>query len=177
MAALKMLSDRQKDSEQQKLYQSLEEAVSLYDARFHTGNDMLDILLTEKSLYCMQHDISLTCTIDGTPLTDMESADLYSLLGNALNNAIESADRLSNGEKKVISLSIRDKGELLFFQIENYYEGEVEIRDGFPVTSKEDRENHGYGEKSIQNIAKHYGGDIMIQAENGIFALEIVIPT
>ena len=169
--------ERVSDEERLQRIRETRKAIDFYDAVVKTGNEALDTLLTEKSVYCANSNIRLSCMVNTARLQKIGLVDLYTLLGNALDNAIESADRLSNGEKKVISLSIRDKGELLFFQIENYYEGEVEIRDGFPVTSKEDRENHGYGVKSIRNIARRYGGDILIQTENGIFSLQIILPT
>ena len=176
MAALKMLSDRQKDSEQQKLYQSLEEAVSLYDARFHTGNDMLDILLTEKSLYCMQHDISLTCTIDGTPLTDMESADLYSLLGNALNNAIESAEKAPAPENRNISLSIRQQAGFCLIELDNYCDGAVAFRDGLPQTTKQHEAGwHGFGTQSMRYIAEKYQGNLLMRQEGNHFITNILV--
>ncbi|WP_442911407.1 ATP-binding protein [Lachnoclostridium sp. An169] len=99
------------------------------------------------------------------------------MLGNAIDNAIESVDRISDAEKKTISLSIKDQGKMLYVSVENYYEGEIVIRGGYPVTHKKDKENHGFGVKSIQLIARRYGGDIRVSTAHHIFLLQIILPT
>ena len=60
--------------------------------------------------------------------------------------------------------------------IDNYFDGELEFRNGFPVTSKDDKGYHGYGVKSMQMIAKKYGGDIRISVNNHTFSLQIMLP-
>lgn len=151
-------------------------AIDFYDAVVKTGNDALDTLLTEKSVYCQNRNIRLSCTVNTRHLERISVVDLYTLLGNAIDNAIESVDKLEDTDKKVISLTIRDQGQMLFFQIENYYDGKIRMDQGLPMTSKKDRWNHGFGTRSIQSIANRYGGSMMIQTENQIFSLEILIP-
>ena len=46
----------------------LEKAISIYDTRIETHNQLLDVLLTEKSLYCEQNGIQLSCMVDGEKL-------------------------------------------------------------------------------------------------------------
>lgn len=151
-------------------------AVDFYDAVVQTGNEALDTILTEKSVYCVNHGIRLSCTVNGNQLDRLHVVDLYTLLGNALDNAIESADRLKNPDQKVISLTVRDQGRMIYILLENYYCGELVMKNGYPVTNKEEKENHGYGVRSIRAIAQKYGGDIQISAQNQIFSLQILLP-
>ena len=102
--------------------------------------------------------------------------DLYTMLGNALDNAIESTERLSDPERKVISLSILDQGNMLYIELENYFDGVLDIRDGLPQTQKMNKLDHGYGIKSIRSIVQSYGGRLDIHTEGQIFYLEIIIP-
>lgn len=44
------------------------------------------------------------------------------------------------------------------------------LRNGMPVTHKEDANYHGYGMLSIKTIAEQYGGELSIQAEGGLFS-------
>lgn len=67
-------------------------------------------------------------------------------------------------------------GKMLCIEVENYYAGTVDLRDGLPVTSKTDAANHGIGTKSIRTLARRYGGDINISLEDQTFLLQIVIP-
>jgi len=65
---------------------------------------------------------------------------------------------------------------MLYIQLENYYAGQLNLQDGLPQTRKTDRENHGYGLKSIRSIVHAYGGELNLRTEGQIFYLEIMIP-
>ncbi len=164
------------DEERQRQIQETSRAIDFYDAVVKTGNEALDILLTEKSVYCTNRQIRLSCMVNTKQLQKIKLVDLYTLLGNALDNAIESVERIENPEQKVISLSILDQGNMLYIQLENYYEGMLQMQDGLLRTRKKDAENHGYGLKSIRSIVHAYGGKIEVRTEDHIFYLEIVIP-
>ena len=172
LQALAMVSD----DERKRQLQETSRAIDFYDAVVKTGNEALDILLTEKSVYCANRQIRLSCMVNTRQLDKIKLVDLYTLLGNALDNAIESVERIENPEQKVISLSIMDQGNMLYIQLENYYEGTLQMQDGLPRTRKRDIENHGYGLKSIRSIVHAYGGRIEVRTEDHIFYLEIVIP-
>lgn len=173
IAALRTVT--RKDQRDQFLDQ-IEEAVMIYDSSVKTGNEILDVLLTEKSLICEQEGITWTCVADGRQLSFLDPIDLYTLFGNALDNAIENVRKLPQVEQRVISLTVFEKPGLSIIQLENYYKGQLQFRDGLPVTSKADREEHGFGMRSIRNLAEKYGGTISIDTENSIFLLSITLP-
>lgn len=164
------------DSEAQgKLAKEVDEAISIYDANIHTGNRMLDVILTEKSLYCEKNGITFSCMADGEKLEFMEDGDLYCLFGNLVENAIEAVRNLSE-EKKVINLTVKPKGELLIIQEDNYFEGAIEFAGGLPVTTKDDTNYHGFGMRSIKIIAQKYGGEISAFTDGNVFKLNILLP-
>ena len=74
----------------------MEQAVDAYDTTVKTGNPALDVLLTEKNQICRSKQIGFTCMADGKGLAYMEPADLYALFGNALENAIEATEQLTD---------------------------------------------------------------------------------
>ncbi len=156
--------------------QQIEDSVMIYDATVQTGNEILDVLLTEKSLICEREGITWTCVADGRQLSFLDPIDLYTLFGNALDNAIENVRKLPQVERRVISLTVFEKPGLSVIQLENYYDGELRFQDGLPVTSKADREDHGFGMRSIRSLAEKYGGSISIDGENSIFLLSITLP-
>ena len=59
---------------------------------------------------------------------------------------------------------------------ENRYVGELQWRAGRLFTSKEDKDNHGYGMLSIENIVHKYGGRYSISTEDQVFCMNIVLP-
>ena len=103
----------------------------------------------------------------------MESVDLYSLIGNIIDNSIEAVMRLSEKNKRVITMNVSEKNGIVTLSSNNYYEGRLEMRDGLPVTVKTDKTSHGYGMRSIRSIVEKYGGDMNITADDGIFILTV----
>lgn len=164
------------DDERRQQIEETSRAIGFYDAVVKTGNEALDVLLTEKSVYCANRNIRLSCMVHTKQLSRIRVVDLYTMLGNALDNAIESTERLSDPERKVISLSILDQGNMLYIELENYFDGVLDIRDGLPQTQKMNKLDHGYGIKSIRSIVQSYGGRLDIHTEGQIFYLEIIIP-
>lgn len=172
LGALRLAEGKDRD----RVFDETWRAVQFYDAAVRTDNPVLDTILTEKSLMCSKYQIRLSCNVRTTHLDRIEVVDLYTMLGNALDNAIECVRQYEDTDKRVISLSIRESGEMLHLFVDNYYEGELEIRNGFPVTSKEDAEYHGFGVKSINMLACKYGGDSMVSVQNKTFSLHVMIP-
>ena len=159
----------------QSVLDEIADEVNIFDSRVQTGNDVLDTILTEKKLVCTTEGITLSCIADGSALDFMKPADLYALFGNALENAIE-ATRKVDGDKRSISLIVREVAGMVTIHVENYYVGELEFVDGLPQTSKSDKRNHGFGTKSMRQIAERYGGTFDASAKDGVFFLNILIP-
>lgn len=153
----------------------IESAISIYDASVHTGNEVLDIILTEKSLKCAIEGITFTCVADGGALDFMDETDVYSLFGNALDNAIEAEIRYSK-EKRNIGVVVRKTENMISVNVYNYYEGEINFdKDGLPVTTKQDRNYHGFGVRSIRQIAEKYKGSCKIAVKNSAFTLNVLV--
>lgn len=164
------------ENEREEMIRETRKAMKFYDAVVKTGNEVLDTILTEKSVLCANRNIKLSCMANTNHLERIRVIDLYTMLGNAIDNAIECVDHFTNDEKKVISLSVKEQGKMIYISVENYYEGTIKFHRGYPVTQKKDKQNHGFGVKSIHMIAKRYGGDIRVSTQNQIFLLQIIIP-
>ena len=93
IAAIKKISG----GEQAENIQELEKAVSVYDLSLKTGNETLDNLLFERSILWDKYHINFTCIADGSQLDFIIPSDIYSLFGNALDNAIESVRLIDEG--------------------------------------------------------------------------------
>lgn len=153
----------------------IEKAVSLFDSIVKTGNDVLDTILTEKSLKCSSNDIQLICVADGKVLNFMKDEDIYSLFGNALDNAIEATLKCNDVEKRIIDVELYSSGNLITISISNPNVEKIILKDGLPLTTKNDHNSHGYGMKSIRYIVEKYNGNLIIDCNNNIFALSILL--
>lgn len=151
----------------------MEDLISIYDSTVRTGNEVLDVILTEKKLHCTKKNIGLSCIVDGKRLGFMKDSDIYSLFGNLLDNAIEAVGPLEDG-KRIIGLRVKTVGNLLSINIHNYYDKCLTFENGFPETTKKDKQYHGFGLKSVQYICEKYGGDLSINTQNNVFTINIM---
>ena len=138
-----------------------------------TGNDALDVILTEKAMECNANGVVMNCMVDGKLFDFIREVDLYTMFGNALDNAMEAVKDL-DGERRVISLTSSILGNMFSISIRNYYNTELEFEDGLPVTTKEDASKHGYGMASIKRIVESYGGNVQIILRDGVFNLTML---
>ena len=160
--------------EQEEAIRGIEQAVEIYDRSFRTGSRPLDTVLMQKALLCSQQHIELSVVADGSLLRFIRSVDLFTMLSNILDNAIEANLRIPEEEKRSIHLSVHEKRGLVILQCENPYVGTVEMKDGLPVTVKADKANHGIGTRSIAATAAEYGGVMRIDPAGGMYVLRII---
>lgn len=173
IAALRFVDSRE---EREASLREIENSVMIYDAVAKTGNEVLDTVLTEKSLLCERSGISWTCMADGHLLDFISPVDLYTLFGNALDNAIEGSLEVPNREQRNVSVTVQNRHGAAFIQVENYFAHPIQLEHGMPRTTKPDPENHGFGVGSIRSVTQRYGGTMDISAQDGIFLLSVLIP-
>ena len=157
-------------------YADIMDAINSYGSEIETNNEVLDVVFQEKNFQCRKLGIQFTCIIDGAALNFMDTTDLYVLFGNMIDNCIEAVSRLEENEVKNIQVAVRRDRGFVIITTENRYVGDLQWRGGRLLTSKEDKDNHGYGMLSIENIVHKYGGRYSISTEDGVFCMNIVMP-
>ena len=154
----------------------MEKEIKIYEAQNKTGNKILDTVIMGKQIHCQSVDINLTAIAEGTALDFMDPIDISTLFGNVLDNAIESVSKIEDKEKRLIHLTVAKQKDFLRIRVENCYEGQLVYKNGLPLTTKHDKDYHGYGLKSIQSTVLKYKGSVTIQDQNGWFEIRILIP-
>ena len=152
------------------------------------NTSMADLDAVTHKRYCENETLNLICTSYDSkakrlgvqlkinalmpkeiPLSDTE---LCSVVSNGLENALRAASQPEVADHWAgFSCYVRQGN--IFMLIQNPYAGQVVIRDGLPVSS---REGHGYGCYSIQTITQRNGGLCSFEAENGVFSLRLSFP-
>ena len=167
----------QKGSFSQEESKELESMIDIYDTNVKTGNDVLDLIIKEKSLLCQKKNIKLKCYADCSKLNFITETDLYNLFGNALDNSIEAVSKINDYDKRRINLIVKNMMSFVSINIENYFEGHIELdKQGIPKTTKNNVQYHGFGMKSIKLIINKYHGDLKIVTDGDIFSLCILFP-
>lgn len=153
----------------------IENSIAIYDSAVRTGNEVLDVILTEKGFRCNGKGIKLTCVADGGAIDFLSEADTYSLFGNIMDNAIDAVLKIDDAESRMIDLRIAKKSGFVSISVKNPYTGTIELAEnGLPLTDKADKDYHGFGVKSIAFVVKKYGGELSFSIEDGVFGLNIL---
>ncbi len=153
--------------------------VDVYDCSVRTQNDALDTILTEKRLVCAREGITLSVVADGAALGFMSAAEIYSFFGNALDNAIEAAEKIDDAERRSISVVVRRAAGVVSIHVENRFApgaAPVTGGDGLLTTSKKDQVNHGFGVRSMRLTVERYGGTLATLVQGDTFHVNAMIP-
>ena len=154
----------------------MEKELEFYEASYKTGNSVLDTILSGKILFCKKNKIDVTCVADGKLLDNIHVIDICTIFGNILDNAIESVIVSKEQEKRLIHLTVSKKREFIFIQVGNYCENELIVKNNYPVTTKADKSNHGFGMKSILHTINKYDGTLTFGVKDHWFTINILMP-
>ncbi|GAA3667538.1 ATP-binding protein [Microbacterium marinilacus] len=159
----------------QRIFEALEESVSAYGAHVRTGNRVLDAVVTGKQMYAVEHDVSVSVVADGRLIEFMHVLDVTSLVGNALDNAIEATRRVADRERRAVRMALFAQDDWVMLRFENTYDGILQ-RDGERILTRKGGAGHGFGLRNIEETAEKYGGSVSIAADDAWFSLRVLLP-
>lgn len=154
----------------------LNRRIAAFGNSIKTGNDILDLVIAERTLIVQKENINLSIIADGSVLSNMKQSDCYSLFMNIMDNAIDAVKELPKDQRE-ISLAVRESMGMILIHEVNPFKGTLNFKDGLPQTTKRDSMYHGFGTKSIKGIVDSYSGDCEISIkDNNIYVLNILLP-
>ena len=149
--------------------------IDRFDSFVQSGNQDLDIVLTEKRMTSEKFDITFNVIADGKALSFLSHGEIYSLFGNLLDNAIEYLQTVSDIEKRTLGLYIHRNGNFVGIRQENYCAEVLEFEDGLPKTKKS-KDYHGFGLKSVKYIVEKHNGTMCVEQNDNCFTVNIMFP-
>ena len=154
----------------------ISEEISAFNSIYKTGNEAVDLVLTNRAMVCEKYGIEMTCMVDGKLFDFMENYDIYSLFENALDNAIDAAKKVVDQNSRFIFVNIKQNKNMISFHVENSFVDEITLKDGLPMTSNQDKDSHGFGIKSMQRISEKYNGFVNFSHKDQVFYLDVCFP-
>ena len=152
----------------------LETDLDSIDTLYHSGNLQLDSILNAKLAIAEKGQIRIHCDASIPPQLHVSYLDLCVILGNLLDNAIESCRKIKNPDERFIRVYIGILKKQLYISITNATSETVKQRTDHYFTTK--RGDHGHGLKRVDQVVKKYDGYLNRQNEPGVFATEIILP-
>lgn len=138
----------------------------------NTGSFVMDALLSEKIMLAREKGVDFLFDVRVPEQWKVAETDQCILFSNLLNNAFEAVDKLENSLRKV-EISTRIFGEELLVRVANTYNGELYYKDGEFITSKEEKDEHGFGLQNIDKIVEKYKGSLDVKEEDGMFVVMV----
>lgn len=138
----------------------------------NSGNQEVDAILNYRLGKAEKMGCQIETKLKVPDSSFMSDFDLNMLLGNLLDNALEALER---AKKKYLSVEIKYEKGILVIRICNSFDGTIKHSGNGFVTRKQDRENHGWGLRNVEQIVKKYEGEEMIQTEDSIFKTSVIL--
>lgn len=175
MRPLILYIDEDKPAEARAMAQQFTDFVATRGERFHTGNYRFDTVLFCEQQLALKDGIRLEVPFETVfPKEGIDPDDIYTIFPNALDNAIEATRRVEG--EKVITLHARISSGTVYVTIRNPVSEPVKEKNGVLQTTKQDKEHHGYGLRSIRKAAGKYGeNNVSYSVENGMFTLRLYL--
>ncbi|OON98722.1 MAG: hypothetical protein ATN35_03675 [Epulopiscium sp. Nele67-Bin004] len=138
----------------------------------NTNNITIDGIINSKSQIIVDNNIQFDANISIPVVLPFQNTDISILFGNMLENAIEATLKV---EEKFIKLNIKFEDNILIVSCINSYNGEVLRRSGTFRTTKEDKNNHGFGTKSIVEVCEKYNGQANFEYSDNQFVVKAIL--
>lgn len=137
-----------------------------------TDDRILNVILTEKAAAAKKRGIDFSAELTAS-ISFLNPVDACTLMGNLLDNAIEGADKAAG--RKYIRLQIRSFNTgFVIIRTENSFSGELKFH-GKRLLSGKTKGHHGYGMRSIEQIAERNGGSMEYQAQDNVFCTTVLL--
>ncbi len=144
----------------------------------YSDNVLLDAILHDAANTCEDHNIRFSATLHMSGSMILSDLNVVRVSTNILNNAIEACEKVTYAPDRFIDIRGSVNPDWSFIEIANSFSGEIKYRDGEFVTTKKDKDCHGFGLMAVRKIIEDVGGMVLIDAdqEKRIFTLKLHIP-
>ena len=126
------------------------------------GNQVLNVILNEYAQAAKAAGILLRLKVRVPQKLPVSVADLYILIGNTMDNAIEACGALP-AEQRVIDLTLRTHHDVLYYKLMNPYNTAISKHAAEPM--------RGHGIPNVRRCVDHYDGSLEIIDENGFYTV------
>ena len=168
------LLTQQKYDDLRKILDSFSPSKLIPEFYVDCGNSDVSAILTAESSKAHAKGIRLQHTLVVPPVLPFESGELFSLLSNLIDNAIDSNVRY--GLDDDISVQINLKGEYLYICVTNKLPENTNIQALMEFkTSKNNPQDHGLGIQIVQRLTQKYNGHFLADVVNQHFVAEVLI--
>lgn len=134
----------------------LDDATAIVDV----GSPVVNVILNEYAQSAKALGIELRLKVQVPETLFVSAADLYILIGNTMDNAIDACRDLPQPQR-LIDLTLRTHQDVLYYRLANPYDG--------PVTKLSRDPLRGHGLDNARRCVAIYDGQLLTQQDQGFF--------
>ena len=139
----------------EQLQSMLDDATAIVDV----GNPVVNVILNEYVQSAKALGIELRLKVQVPEKLGISAADLYILVGNTMDNAIEACRSLPQ-HQRFIELTLRTHQDILYYKVANPYDG---------TTKRPKDAMRGHGLDNARRCVAQYDGQLLTQQDQGFF--------
>ena len=131
-----------------------------------SGNNVVNAILNQKKSYAFSKGIQMHTQAFLPEHIAVKDYELCAVVSNLIDNAIEACDGIENPSVRVDISIIKNYISIV---VRNPVSNNVLEKNPDLYTTKENRQNHGFGIKIIRNIVNQHDGMLTFEIHDGIF--------
>lgn len=140
-----------------------------------TGIEAIDYILGQKIDSAKQHQITVSINAEYPKDCKIEPVDLCTIITNLLDNAIEGTEKCPEYIDKKIDITIRRIYQFILIRITNSTAAPPVQHNGQLITTKQDKQKHGWGVKSVISAAEKYNGTVKYDYADFMFSVSVML--
>lgn len=178
IGVLRELMNEKKTEEAKEYIDTIWNIQDEFDLKIHTGDSFLDVIINYYLYLAIKENIEFVVLGKLTEQMPLEMFDITTLMGNLLQNAVEAAIK---ADVPRIRVEFIEHKKEIFIVVSNSVGERINAKKDFSMTSKKDKENHGFGLKNIVSTVEKYHGECymesIVENREALFQVSIAIPT
>ena len=164
MASIESLVANENQEEAQKCLEQIQFAFCGIANAVDTGNKLVDSIFTYGMKKAKELDVTIRPDIWVDSQMHFPATDMFVIIGNTLDNAIEACCQIEDKSARVVSVILHQKNHLLLYEVSNPYNGKKLQGPG---------KVHGYGLKNVEACVERNDGIMNIAKEHSTFVVSI----
>ena len=142
--------------------EQLQEMLDSVSQVVDVNNRVVSVILNEYVQIARSEQIDLELDVQIPEVLFVTAADLYVLIGNTMDNAVEACQSVPQEDRK-ITVKLKTHNHILFYEISNPFceEHLHRVRNNY----------HGYGLKNVKRCVEKYCGELEVSKDSETFCV------
>ena len=137
--------------------------------RVHSKDPYVNAIINSKLSDIQNHGIHFEYSYNVSSPILIAPAELCSVIGNQLDNAIVACQKIQNQDERWIRFLIEEQGDFIIFRCENRIESDLSLREILKTTKTDSEQPHGYGIKNIKMCTANHNGFLDLKIQDHTF--------